>query len=67
MANLEGVPVRSKGVVPARAVIIPGTLPKQFPAGEYGTPCALIVGTRNESTDLKTSLNAALREYELAV
>jgi 2,3,4,5-tetrahydropyridine-2-carboxylate N-succinyltransferase len=60
-------PVRSKGVVPARAVMIPGTLPKQFPAGEYGTPCALIVGTRNESTDLKTSLNAALREYELAV
>lgn len=60
-------PVRSKGVVAARAVVIPGTLPKQFPAGEYGTPCALIVGTRNESTDLKTSLNAALREYELAV
>ena len=41
----------------------PGTLPKQFPAGEFGTPCALIVGTRNESTDRKTSLNAALREY----
>jgi 2,3,4,5-tetrahydropyridine-2-carboxylate N-succinyltransferase len=60
-------PVRSKGLVPARAVMIPGTLPKQFPAGEYGTPCALIVGTRNESTDLKTSLNAALREYELAI
>ncbi|MFY9630871.1 MAG: 2,3,4,5-tetrahydropyridine-2,6-dicarboxylate N-succinyltransferase [Candidatus Cybelea sp.] len=63
----EAEPVRSKGVVPARAVMIPGTLPKQFPAGEYGTPCALIVGTRNEATDLKTSLNAALREYELAV
>jgi 2,3,4,5-tetrahydropyridine-2,6-dicarboxylate N-succinyltransferase len=63
----QAEPVRSKGVVPARAVMIPGTLPKHFPAGEYGTPCALIVGTRNESTDLKTSLNAALREYELAV
>jgi 2,3,4,5-tetrahydropyridine-2-carboxylate N-succinyltransferase len=63
----QAEPVRSKGVVPARAVLIPGTLPKQFPAGEYGTPCALIVGTRNESTDLKTSLNAALRQYELAV
>jgi 2,3,4,5-tetrahydropyridine-2-carboxylate N-succinyltransferase len=63
----QAQPLRSKGVVPARAVMIPGTLPKQFPAGEYGTPCALIVGTRNESTDLKTSLNAALREYELAV
>jgi 2,3,4,5-tetrahydropyridine-2,6-dicarboxylate N-succinyltransferase len=59
--------VRTKGCIPSRAVVIPGTLPKQFPAGEYGTPCALIVGTRNASTDLKTSLNAALREYELAV
>ena len=57
----------TKGRVPARAVVIPGTLPKRFAAGEYGTPCALIVGTRSESTDLKTSLNAALREYELAV
>jgi 2,3,4,5-tetrahydropyridine-2-carboxylate N-succinyltransferase len=60
-------PVRSKGRIPARAIVIPGTLPKQFPAGEYATPCALIVGTRNESTDLKTSLNAALRDHELAV
>jgi 2,3,4,5-tetrahydropyridine-2,6-dicarboxylate N-succinyltransferase len=60
-------PVRSTGCIPARAVVIPGTLPKQFPAGEYGTPCALIVGTRSEATDRKTSLNAALREYELAV
>jgi 2,3,4,5-tetrahydropyridine-2-carboxylate N-succinyltransferase len=59
-------PIRSKGRVPARAVVIPGTLPKAFPAGEYGTPCALIVGTRNESTDLKTSLTAALREYEVS-
>ena len=60
-------PVRTTGCIPARAVVIPGTLPKQFPAGEYGTPCALIVGTRGEATDRKTSLNAALREYELAV
>jgi 2,3,4,5-tetrahydropyridine-2-carboxylate N-succinyltransferase len=59
--------VTIKGRIPARAVVIPGTQPKRFPAGEYGTPCALIVGTRSESTDLKTSLNAALREYEIAV
>lgn len=60
-------PLTTKGRIPARAVVIPGTLSKHFPAGEFGTPCALIVGTRNESTDLKTSLNTALREYELAV
>ncbi|HXO17479.1 MAG TPA: 2,3,4,5-tetrahydropyridine-2,6-dicarboxylate N-succinyltransferase, partial [Candidatus Dormibacteraeota bacterium] len=59
-------PVTTKGRVPARAIVIPGTLPKRFPAGEFGTPCALIIGTRGASTDLKTSLNAALREYELA-
>jgi 2,3,4,5-tetrahydropyridine-2-carboxylate N-succinyltransferase len=57
----------SKGCIPSRAVVIPGTLPKRFPAGEYGAPCALIVGTRSESTDRKTSLNAALRDYEVAV
>jgi len=59
--------VTSKGRIPARAVVIPGTLPKRFPAGEYGVPCALIIGTRTEATDRKTSLNAALREYEVAV
>jgi 2,3,4,5-tetrahydropyridine-2-carboxylate N-succinyltransferase len=59
--------VRSKGRIPARAIVIPGMLPKQFPAGMYAAPCALIVGTRNESTDLKTSLNAALREHDVAV
>jgi 2,3,4,5-tetrahydropyridine-2,6-dicarboxylate N-succinyltransferase len=53
----------SKGVVPARAVVIPGTQAKEFPAGSFGTPCALIVGLRSESTDRKTSLNAALRDY----
>jgi 2,3,4,5-tetrahydropyridine-2-carboxylate N-succinyltransferase len=60
-------PVTTKGSVPARAVVIPGTLPKQFPAGEFGTPCALIIGERSESTDKKTSLNAALRDFEVAV
>lgn len=60
-------PVTSKGVVPARCVVIPGTMPKRFPAGEFGTPCALIIGTRSESTDRKTSLNAALRDFEVAV
>ena len=57
----------TKGAIPARAVVIPGTLPKRFPAGEFGTPCALIIGERSASTDLKTSLNAALRDFELAV
>jgi 2,3,4,5-tetrahydropyridine-2,6-dicarboxylate N-succinyltransferase len=62
-----GEPVVTKGRIPARAVVIPGTLPKRFPAGEFGTPCALIIGERTESTDKKTSLNAALREFEVAV
>ncbi|MBC5815065.1 MAG: 2,3,4,5-tetrahydropyridine-2,6-dicarboxylate N-succinyltransferase [Candidatus Eremiobacteraeota bacterium] len=60
-------PKITKGRVPARAVVIPGTMPKKFPAGEFGTPCALIIGTRSEATDKKTSLNAALRDYEVAV
>ncbi len=47
--------------------MIPGTMPKTFPAGEYGVPCALIIGTRSESTDRKTSLNAALRDFEVPV
>lgn len=57
----------TKGCVPARAVVIPGTMPKRFPAGEYGTTCALIVGTRSESTDRKVSLERALRDYDVAV
>ncbi len=57
----------TKGAIPARAIVIPGSLPKRFPAGEFGTPCALIIGERSASTDLKTSLNAALREFEVAV
>ncbi len=57
----------SRGEIPPRAVVIPGSLPKNFPAGEFGTPCALIIGERSASTDQKTSLNAALREFEVSV
>ena len=60
-------PVERRGVVPPRAVVLPGVRQKDFPAGTYGLPCALIVGERNESTDLKTSLNDVLREFEIAV
>jgi 2,3,4,5-tetrahydropyridine-2,6-dicarboxylate N-succinyltransferase len=56
-----------KGRVPARSVVIPGTREKQFPAGRYGVPCALIIGQRSESTDKKTSLNAALRDFAVPV
>lgn len=60
-------PVEMKGVVPARSVVIPGSYTKKFPAGEYQVPCALIIGKRKESTNKKTSLNDALREYNVAV
>lgn len=60
-------PVEYKGVVPARSVVIPGSYTKKFAAGEYQVPCALIIGQRKPSTDLKTSLNDALREYNVAV
>lgn len=60
-------PVEYKGVVPARSVVIPGSYTKKFAAGEYQVPCALIIGKRKPSTDLKTSLNDALREYNVAV
>ena len=60
-------PVEMKGRVPARSVVIPGSYTKQFKAGEYQVPCALIIGTRKESTNKKTSLNDALREYSVAV
>lgn len=60
-------PVETKGVVPARSVVIPGSYTKDFPAGSYQVPCALIIGKRKESTDLKTSLNDALREHNVAV
>ncbi len=60
-------PKEYKGVVPPRSVVIPGSYTKKFPAGDFQVPCALIIGTRKESTDLKTSLNNALREYDVAV
>ncbi len=60
-------PVEHRGVVPARSVVIPGSYTKTFPAGEFQVPCALIIGKRKESTDKKTSLNDALRTYDVAV
>lgn len=60
-------PVEYKGVVPARSVVIPGSYTKKFAAGDFQVPCALIIGKRKPSTDLKTSLNDALREYDVAV
>jgi 2,3,4,5-tetrahydropyridine-2-carboxylate N-succinyltransferase len=60
-------PVEYKGEVPARSVVIPGSYTKKFAAGDYQVPCALIIGKRKESTDLKTSLNDALREHSVAV
>ena len=60
-------PIEMKGRVPARSVVIPGTYNKKFPAGEYGVGCALIIGKRKESTDQKTSLNDALREFNVSV
>ncbi len=60
-------PVEYKSYVPERSVVIPGSYTKKFPAGEYQVPCALIIGQRKESTNLKTSLNDALREYNVAV
>lgn len=56
-----------KGFVPPRSVVIPGSYTKEFPAGNFQVPCALIIGQRKESTDLKTSLNNALRDYAVAV
>lgn len=60
-------PVEHRGRVPARSVVIPGMRSKRFPAGEYQVPCALIIGRRSESTDKKTSLNAALRDFSVSV
>ncbi|PNQ73319.1 2,3,4,5-tetrahydropyridine-2,6-dicarboxylate N-succinyltransferase [Hanstruepera neustonica] len=60
-------PKEMKGVVPARSVVIPGSYTKTFAAGNYNVPCALIIGKRKESTNKKTSLNDALREYDVAV
>lgn len=63
----ENEPVEYRGFVPERSVVIPGTYPKQFPAGTYHVPCALIIGKRKVSTDLKTSLNDVLRDFSVAV
>jgi 2,3,4,5-tetrahydropyridine-2-carboxylate N-succinyltransferase len=60
-------PVETKGVVPSRSVVIPGSYMKKFPAGEYNVSCALIIGKRKESTDKKTSLNDALRDFNVSV
>ena len=58
--------VEYRGHVPPRSVVLPGTRPKDYPAGRFDLPCALIVGERSASTDLKTSLNDVLREFEIA-
>ena len=60
-------PIEYKGLIPSRSVVIPGSIKKDFPSGEYSVPCALIIGKRKESTDKKTSLNDALRTYNVAV
>ena len=60
-------PFEYKGLIPSRSVVIPGSIKKDFPSGEYSVPCALIIGKRKESTDKKTSLNDALRTYNVAV
>ena len=60
-------PVERKGSIPPRSVVIPGTRTKRFPAGEFGVPCALIIGKRTASTDRKVSLNDALRDFNVSV
>ncbi|MEO8877561.1 MAG: 2,3,4,5-tetrahydropyridine-2,6-dicarboxylate N-succinyltransferase, partial [Polyangiaceae bacterium] len=60
-------PIEHRGIVPPRSVVIPGTREKQFSAGKYGVPCALIIGKRTQSTDRKVSLNAALRDFNVPV
>ncbi len=60
-------PVEHRGYVPPRAVVVPGTRPREFPAGTYQLACALVIGWRNDATDRKTSLNDVLREYEIGV
>jgi len=66
--DVSGVkPVEMKGVIPPRSVVISGTYEKQFPAGKFQVSCALIIGRRKQSTDLKTSLNQALREFNVSV
>ncbi len=59
--------IEYRGVVPPRSVVVPGTRPKKFPAGEFHVPCALILGKRSENTDRKVSLNSALRDFAVPV
>jgi 2,3,4,5-tetrahydropyridine-2-carboxylate N-succinyltransferase len=59
--------VITRGRIPARSVVIPGTMPKEFPAGTFHVPCALLIGTRKASTDKKTSLNDVLRTFNVQV
>lgn len=67
IVDVTGVePKIYQGRIPANSVVIPGTMPKKFPAGEFGVPCALIIGSRKASTDLKTSLNQVLRDFNLS-
>jgi 2,3,4,5-tetrahydropyridine-2-carboxylate N-succinyltransferase len=66
--DVTGSPAREwKGRVPARSVVIPGSVPREFPGGTFGVPCALVIGTRTASTDRKTSLNQALRDFAVPV
>ena len=67
VSGSDGRVVEHRGRVPARSVVIPGTRMKKFPAGEFGVPCALIIGQRSASTDRKVSLNAALRDFAVPV
>jgi 2,3,4,5-tetrahydropyridine-2-carboxylate N-succinyltransferase len=60
-------PVGSKGLIPSESVVIPGSYTKEFPAGKFQVPCALIIGKRKKSTNLKTSLNNALRDFNVVV
>jgi len=60
-------PVVSRGFIAPRSVVIPGSLPKKFPAGEFGVPCALVIGERTAATDRKTSLESAIRDFGVSV
>jgi 2,3,4,5-tetrahydropyridine-2-carboxylate N-succinyltransferase len=60
-------PIEHQGIIPSRSVVIPGSYEKEFKAGKFGVPCALIIGKRKESTDKKTTLNDALRDYKVSI
>ena len=63
----ENEPKEYKGIIPAKSVVIPGNYNKKFQAGNFGVPCALIIGKRKESTDKKTTLNDVLRDFKISV